>query len=181
MIDNIKFLKAAAFTVISFNAHGAEIDQNPITSDVYKVITSINTPVQRAFNETSQVNQTLHVAPFLGNTIPTLTTWGIVQQTVAPENSINLALDSAGINRTIGNQLLNIAKGILAELKYSEVKVSPSLVRDPEEDASYLTICLHVDVTFEESLVLDSKLTKELISRTVNIPENLSFAVYDIG
>ncbi|MEQ1638739.1 MAG: hypothetical protein ABL903_18930 [Methylococcales bacterium] len=181
MIDNIKFLKAAAFTVISFNAHGAEIDQNPITSDVYKVIASVNTPALSAFNETSPVNQTFHVAPFLGNALPTLTTWGIVQQAFTPVNSIQLALDSIGISRAIGSQLLSMAKGILAELNYSEVKVSTSLVRDPEENVSYLTLCLHVNATFEESLALDSKLTKELISRAVNIPENLSFAVYDIG
>jgi hypothetical protein len=176
MIDNIKFLKAAAFTVISFNAHGAEIDQNPITSDVYKVIASVNTPVLSAFNETSPVNQTFHVAPFLGNALPTLTTWGIVQQAFTPVNSIQLALDSIRVSRAIGSQLLS-----MAELNYSEVEVSTSLVRDPEENVSYLTLCLHVNATFEESLALDSKLTKELISRAVNIPENLSFAVYDIG
>lgn len=175
MIDNIKFLKAAAFTVISFNAHGADINQNPVTNDVYKIISSVNMPAPKMFSDKASL-----ATPFIGNVLPT-TTWGIVQQTLIPENSIHLALDSIGISRVVGDKLLNLAKGILAELNYQNVKVLPSLVRDPEENASYLTLCLHVNTTFEESLALDSKLTRELISRNVNLPENLSFAVYDLG
>lgn len=180
-IDNIKFLKAAAFTVISFSAHGANIDPNPITSDVYEVITSINLPALKGAAEGAPLGQTSNVIPFVGNALPTITTWNMFQGTVTPESSLQLAFDNVGVNRVVGNQLLSMAKGILAEMNYSHVEVVPSLVKDPEENASYLTLCLHVNATFEESLALDSKLTNELISRSVNMPENLSFAVYDIG
>lgn len=170
-----------AITVISFGVHGANLDHYPVTTDVYKVVSATSMPVNNESREISFIGTAVIPTTFIGNAMPTMTSWDMSLQAVTPVNSMHLAFDRVGVSRIEGDQLLNLAKGILAEMNYSGIKVSPTLVTDPEESATYLTVCLHVNVTFEESLILDSKLTRELIYRTDSIPDNLSFAVYEIG
>ncbi len=174
-IENLKFLEAAAFTVISFGLPSTYLDQPLKTGDVYKVNVLNSTPVQNKF---LPVKTATMPAAFIGSVAPTVTTWGMWQQAIG---DVHRAFDEVGINRVVGDQLISLAKGVLAEMNHPSIKVIPSLVIDPEENATYLTICLHVNTTFEESLALDSKLTRELVDRADNMPENLSFAVYDIG
>ena len=174
-------LLETAITIISFGIHDLNFDHYPITSDVYKVVTVTSMPVKNESSKIGSVGSLTIPTSFINKAIPSMPKWDMVLQAVAPVSNVHLAFERAGINRSEGDHLLNLAKGILAEMKYSDVKATPSLVTDPEENATYLTICLHVNATFEESLALDSKLTRELVYRTDKIPENLSFAVYDIG
>lgn len=169
-----------AITVISFGVHGANLDYYPLTTDVYKVVTATSMPVSSESKETLFVGGAVIPTTFIGNAMPTMTTWGMALQAVAPVNSLHLAFDRVGVNRTDGDQLLGLAKGILAEMKYFDIKVTPSIVNDPEENASYLTLRLHIDADFDTTLKLDSILTRELVSRTESLPEKLSFAVYEL-
>lgn len=167
-LSNTKFLgTAATLTVISFVVQGIDLDQS--SQDVYKMPISI--PVPHA------IDASLALPTFVNRPKNTFTTWSLNPQ----KSDLSVAFNSCGINEDLGNRLLGMAKGILAEMNYASVKVKPILVRDPEENATYLTVRLYVNATFEESLELDSKLTSELIQRTDSLPENLSFAVYDIG
>lgn len=164
-LNNTKFLGTAAkITVISFVMQGAALN-----NDVYKMPASI--PVPHAMDDS------LALPTFVNGPQDTITTW----KPNPLKSDLGIAFNSSGVNENLGNHILNMAKGILAEMNYSDVKVKPTLVRDPEENATYLTLRLYVNATFEESLELDSKLTSELIQRTDSLPENLSFAVYDIG
>lgn len=160
---------AATFTVISFAIQGIGLSQPSQTKNVYKMPISI--PVPHA------IDAYLDFTTFVIKPQNTLTTWNINPQ----KSDLSVAFSSSGVNEDLGNRLLGMAKGILAEMNYVGVKVKPTLVRDPEENATYLTVRLYVNATFEESLELDSRLTSELIQRTDSLPENLSFAVYDIG
>lgn len=179
------FLEAAAFTVISLGIHDANLDQHLKTSDVYKVGISISPPRHReagGFVSVGYAYTTALPISFVGNALANFTTWNMGSNAlaVAMDSDIHLAFDNVGIDRNVGDKFLDLAKGILAELNYPNIKVTPSFARDPEENASYLTLCLHVNASFEESLALDSKLTRELVYRTDNIPENLTFAVYEM-
>lgn len=169
-LSNTKLLgTAATCTVISFVIQGIGLDQPFKTEDVYKM--PMNKLVPHAMNAS-------HGLPtFVSEPQNTFTTWHLNPQ----KSDLSVAFNSSGVNEDLGNRLLGMAKGILAEMNYINVKVKPILVRDPEESATYLTVRLYVNATFEESLELDSKLTSELIQRTDSLPENLSFAVYDIG
>lgn len=160
---------AATFTVISFAIQGIGLSQPSQTKNVYKM--PISTPVPHAIDAYPDFT-TLVIKPQ-----NTLTTCNINPQ----KSDLSVAFSSSGVNEDLGNRLLGMAKGILAEMNYVGVKVKPTLVRDPEENATYLTVRLYVNATFDESLELDSRLTSELIQRTDSLPENLSFAVYDIG
>lgn len=160
---------AATFTVISFAIQGIGLSQPSQTKNVYKMPISI--PVPHA------IDAYLDFTTFVIKPQNTLTTWNINPQ----KSDLSVAFSSSGVNEDLGNRLLGMAKGILAEMNYVGIKVKPTLVRDPEENAIYLTVRLYVNATFEESLELDSRLTSELIQRTDSLPENLSFAVYDIG
>lgn len=160
---------AATFTVISFAIQGIGLSQPSQTKNVYKMPISI--PVPHA------IDAYLDFTTFVIKPQNTLTTWNINPQ----KSDLSVAFSSSGVNEDLGNRLLGMAKGILAEMNYVGIKVKPTLVRDPEENATYLTVRLYVNATFEESLELDSRLTSELIQRTDSLPENLSFAVYDIG
>lgn len=175
--DNIRRLAAPAFTLISFGAHGACLDHTPQISEVYRL------PL-----ETSAPNSMSHVSAmptipqsFISNPLSTYTVWHLITQPLPVRNEVSVALNQCGVDEAIGNDLLNMAKGILAEMNHANVKVAPVLVTDPEENATYLTLRLYVHATFEESLQLDSKLTSELIQRVGILPESLSFSVYDIG
>ncbi len=170
-LNHTKFLgTAATFTVISFVMQGIDLDQAyPQTKDVYKMPISI--PVPHA------MDASLALPTFVNRPQNTFTTWNPNPQ----KSDLSVAFNSSGVNEDLGNRLLGMAKGILAEMNYTNVKVRPTLVRDPEENTTYLTVRLYVNATFEESLELDSKLTRELIQRTDSLPENLSFAVYDVG
>lgn len=160
---------AATFTVISFAIQGIGLSQPSQTKNVYKMPISI--PVPHA------IDAYLDFTTFVIKPQNTLTTWNINPQ----KSDLSVAFSSSGVNEDLGNRLLGMAKGILAEMNYVGIKVKPTLVRDPEENATYLTVRLYVNATFEESLELDSRLTSELIQRTDSLPENLSFTVYDIG
>lgn len=169
-----------AITVISFGVHGADLGHYPVTTDVYKVVAATSMPVNSESKEPTFVGGAVIPTTFIGNAMPTMTTWGMALPALAPVNSLHLAFDRVGVNRVDGDQLLSLAKGILAEMKYFDVKVTPSVVNDPEENVSYLTLRLHVDADFESTLKLDSLLTRELVARTDLLPENLSFAVYEL-
>lgn len=169
-LSNTKLLgTAATFTVISFAMQGVDLDQPFQTKDVYKM------PINISFPHAMDASHGLPT--FVSEPQNTITTWHLNPQ----KSDLNVAFNSSGVNESLGNRLLGMAKGILAEMNYVSVKVKPTLVRDPEENATYLTVRLYVNATFEESLELDSKLTSELIQRTDSLPENLSFAVYDLG
>lgn len=174
-------LLETAITVISLGVQIPNFEHYQATRDVYKMVATTSMPANNESREAPFAGGGVIPTTFIGNTMPTITTWGMVLQTFAPVNTLHIAFDKAEIKREIGDYLLSMAKGVLIEMKYPSVDVRPSLVSDPEENAVYLTLCLHINATFEESLALDSKLTKELISREINMPENLSFAVYDIG
>lgn len=169
-LSNTKFLgTAATFTVISFFMQGIDLDQSCQTKDVYKMPTDKLVP---------HAMDASHGLPtFVSEPQNTFTTWHLNPQ----KSDLSVAFNSSGVNEDLGNRLLGMAKGILAEMNYTDVKVKPTSVRDPEENATYLTVRLYVNATFEESLELDSKLTNELIQRTDRLPQNLSFAVYDIS
>ncbi len=169
-LSNTKFLgTAATFTVISLFMHGIDLDQSCQTKDVYKMPTDRFVP--------HAMGASNGLSTFASEPQNTFTTWLLNPQ----KSDLGIAFNISGINENLGNRLLGMAKGILAEMNYANVKVKPTLVRDPDENATYLTVRLYVNASFEESLELDSKLTSELIQRTDSLPENLSFAVYDVG
>jgi hypothetical protein len=170
ILSNSKILgTATAITVISFVMQGVDLNQSVQTKDVYEM------PINKFAPQAMNASQGLPT--FVSEPQNTFSTWHLVPQ----KSDLSIAFNSCGVNEGLGTHLLGMAKGILAEMNYSNVKVKPTLVRDPEEDATYLTVRLYVNATFEESLELDSKLTSELIHRTDRLPQNLSFAVYDIG
>lgn len=175
------FLEAATFTIISLGINDAKLDNHLITGDVFKLDKSANIIATSGVGIFPFGGQISNIpTTFIDNVSPSFTTWGMGLQISNPVNEIHLAFEKVGINRDVGDKFLFIAKGILAELNYPNIKVNPLLIRDPEENSSYLTLRLHVNTSFEESLALDSKLTRELVHRTTNIPENLSFAVYEM-
>ena len=174
-------LLKTAITVISFGIHSPNFEHLPITSDVYRVVSATSTTLNREPREISYAGTALLPTTFIGNAMPSVTSWGMPVQATSPVNSIHLAFESVGVSRVEGDHLLTLAKGILAEMKYFDVVITPSIVHDPEENSSYLTLRLHVDADFESTLKLDSCLTKELVARTNLLPEKLSFAVYELG
>ena len=171
--DNFRIIVAPAFTVISFGSFG----QSHQINDVYRF------PIDTSALNSMSLASTMPTMPqsFISNPLNTYTAWHSITLIPQARSEVSIALNQCGVDETIGNDLLNMAKGILAEMSYADIKVVPVLVTDPEENATYLTLRLYVNATFEESLQLDSKLTSELIQRTNGLPENLSFAVYDIG
>lgn len=171
--DNIYRLTVPAFTLISFGALG----QTQQINDVYRF--PVETSLPSGMN-TDSVIPTIPLS-FISNPLHTYTAWHSIALIPQVKGEVSLAFSRCGVDEAIGNGLLNMAKGILAEMSYADIKVEPVLVTDPEENATYLTLRLYVNATFEESLQLDSKLTSELIQRTDSLPENLSFAVYDLG
>lgn len=174
-------LLETAITVISLGVQIPNNEYYQATRDIYKMVVATTMPSKNEPIEKSFIGNFATSTAFFGNAIPTITTWNMtLQALVPPVNSIHVAFDKVGINRAEGDQLLILAKGILAEMKYAETKVTSSIVNDPEENVSYLTLRLHLDADFETTLKLDSILTRELVSRTESLPEKLSFAVYEL-
>ncbi|ADI28526.1 hypothetical protein [Methylotenera versatilis] len=190
------FTQAASYTRINLEFHGFATDQTAKYYDIYK-----NVVDQQRITSASLItiggelnNQNL-VLPTLPihliqnesalNYTAKLTPIYLVKATDAliinNADAIQLAFDQVGVERANGNQLINLGKGILAEMSYKDIVVAPSLVEDPEEDSISLTIRFMLNVSFEESLVLDTKLTKEMINRANDTPDNLLFAVYPMG
>lgn len=174
-------LLETAITVISLGVQSPNFEHYQATRDVYKMAAAATMPAINESIEKSFVSSMATPTTFIGTAMPTMTTWNVALQAATPPiNSIHIAFDKVGINRAEGDQLLVLAKGILAEMNYADTKVTSSIVNDPEENESYLTLRLHVDADFDTSLKLDSILTRELVSRTESLPEKLSFAVYEL-
>lgn len=171
--DSIYRLTVPAFTLISFGA----LDQTQQINDVYRF--PVETSVPSGMN-TDSVIPTIPQS-FISNPLNTYTAWHSIAPIPQVKSEVSVAFSRCGVDEATGNGLLSMAKGILAEMSYADIKVEPVLVADPEENATYLTLRFYIHATFEESLQLDSRLTSELIQRVGILPENLSFSVYDIG
>ena len=167
-----RFLEAAAFTVISFVSNTTAFNDNS-TRNIYKP------ELQEKRIELTKATST-QIKIFGSAEAPSLVIGKVFYEFPSP-NPIHLAFNEAGISQNDGDAFLNIAKGILAEMRYPVKKVTPQLINDPEENSFYLNLKIHVEATFEDTLMLDSLLTKILLSRIDQLPEKLSFSVYEIG
>lgn len=167
------FIEATTFTVISYVTIPSGSTSNT-TRDIYKL-----EPNEKSteFIRTTPSTQLKLLGGFL---IPSLILGRDLVE-VAQTNPVDLALAQAKIPLDEGNQALLIAKGVLAEMQFPIKRIAPQLINDPEGDCYYLNLKLYIDSTFEESLELDTILTKQLSSRVEILPERLSFSVYDLG
>lgn len=167
------FIETATFTVISYMALPSGSASNP-TRDIYKL------EQKEKVTELIKSTHSTQIKLPGGVAAPSLILGREFVLTAQP-NPINLALAQASISLEEGNQALLIAKGVLAEMRFPIKRVLPQLINDPEGDCYYLNLKLYIDSTFEESLELDTLLTKQLSSRIETLPERLSFSVYNLG
>lgn len=166
------FIQIATFTVISYMATPQELHGDS-TRDIYK-FDSNNKSVELIKAPSNQIKL------ISGINAPSLI-YGTNFIEVPTVNPIDSALIRAGISLEDGNKVLLIAKDILAEMNFPAIRMTPELINDPDEDVEYLNIKLHINASFEQALELDSALTRNLLSRVENLPERVTFAVYDIG
>ncbi len=165
-------IQAATFTVISQIALPQEINGNS-TRDIYK-FNSKEHSVELIKTPSSEIK-------LIGTLLTPSLIFGKNLTELPSINPIDAALIKAGISLEDGNRNLSIAKGILAEMNFPAIKITPELINDPDEDIEYLNIKLHIHASFENALELDSLLTKSLLSRVEKLPERITFAVYNLG
>lgn len=161
---------AESLITISILAAGAQLNRN--TRDTYNV-----QPPSREVS-TSLIS--------FGVTPPTLLGQAYVSTTIGStivysdsDIMVARALSASGIRFEDGFLFLAKAKQLLSDAQYPCVEVVPVLAHDMDEDATYLTLKMVVNTTFEKSLELDASLTRGLIKSFKRIPECLSFAVYE--
>lgn len=161
---------AESFIAISILAAGAQLNRN--TRDTYNF--------QPSSQEvpTSLIVSGITQPPLYGEIyVPTA-----IDRPVAYSDRdilVARALSASGIRIEDGLSLLAKAKQLLSEERHPCVEIIPVLAHDMDEDATYLTLKMVVDTSFETSLELDASLTRGLIKSFKRIPERLSFAVYE--
>jgi hypothetical protein len=172
LTNNTNIKDLATYTVISFCAGSSLVYGNNQLNDIYKV--SISQPSNFIQCEQAYNIPTLAFPKYIQSTLPAPLTNNI-------GDDFSVLFNKAGIDFSIGNELLEMAKGILAEASYTDISITPDLSDDPDENSMLLTFSIYIKATFEESLAIDTLLTRELIKRVGNLPENLSMIVHDLG
>jgi hypothetical protein len=89
------------------------------------------------------------------------------------------AFEEIALPQSVWRPLLGKAKEALASASFTPIKIVPVLAKDMEEDQSLLTIRLYVDADFEKAMELDLFLTKSMVAFFPELPEQLSFTVYE--
>lgn len=112
--------------------------------------------------------------------ITTQVTLPVLRIDPASDNSpITSAFKDIGLNSEIGLALLAEAKEILKSVSYPVIQVVPVVAHDLEEGKTYLTLQLYVNADFDKALELDSLLTEGMVSAFPELPQKLSFVVYE--